>query len=112
MSRSKDDTAALHDALVQAYGPDFDIDSFTPDLSAAPVEVEQLTDPSELMMTRTVTLQLPWPVMQRLEARAAQAGESIDALVSEWVAVEAAADDTVPRDAILHVLAQRFRRTA
>ncbi|ATL72488.1 hypothetical protein [Nocardia terpenica] len=112
MSRSKDDTAALYDALVQAHGPDFDIDSFVPDPEAAPVEVPPLENPDELVMTQAVTLQLSWPVLQRLQARAAQAGASVDELVSEWVTVEASAEDTVPRDAILHMLAQRQRRSA
>ncbi|MFR9753637.1 hypothetical protein ACL02S_21730 [Nocardia sp. 004] len=107
MSRMKDDTAALYDALVQAHGPDFDIDSFTPDPDAAPVDVPRLEDPNDLVMPLEVTLRLPWPAFQRLQDRAAQADASVDELVSEWVTVEASAEDSVPRDAILHMLAQR-----
>ncbi|GAB2452168.1 hypothetical protein [Nocardia tengchongensis] len=110
MSRSKDDAAALHTALVDAYGPDFDIDSFTPDPDAPPVDVSRLENPTDLMMRRDVTLALPWLVLQRLEARAGQAGVTVDELVKEWVVVEASAEDSVPRDDILHMLAQRQRR--
>ncbi|GAB2451635.1 hypothetical protein [Nocardia tengchongensis] len=112
MSRSQDNAAALYTALVDAYGPDFDIDSFTPDPNAAPVDVPRLEDPNDLVMTQDVSLKLPWPVLQQLRARAAKAGASVEELVSEWVTVEASADDSVPRDVILHMLAQRQRRSA
>ncbi|MFI7531626.1 hypothetical protein [Nocardia salmonicida] len=128
MSRTKDDAAdAVHQELVAAFGEDWSIDDFPADGvtwygprpdRAWPVAVEvgpgplDAAEQVQLAVTQTFELTLPLEALQKLQERAKASGVSVNALVSEWVTAEASAEDTIPRDELLAVLARQHPRSA
>lgn len=128
MSRTKDDAAdAVHQELVAAFGEDWSIDNFRPDAADPQSEIPgallsqsievvrgmaRFGQAPDAMVSRTVRLELPFAALQKLMERAEAAQISVDSLISEWVTAEASAEDTIPRDELLAVLARQHPRSA
>ncbi|MFI7524568.1 hypothetical protein [Nocardia salmonicida] len=126
MSPTKDD-AAVYQELVDSLGEDYSIDDFRPDdaapMSRVPGELLNqrievvpgiaLVGPTpDVMVSQTVRLELPFAALQKLIERAEAAQISVDSLISEWVAAEAGADNTISRDELFALLARRHPRSA